>query len=313
MSELDEAMLRRIRQITCKEDRPFTFKDLLRFKVDEIEYKMTHETFRNKISKLKSSGIVELYCNSGIGFYTLKGHKFSKDASRGGTGGLLSSNSRSNNPIEHSYAKRSLSQMLQSVPLDKRCIHNIRLKFKVHNIWNTLNLYLKDNKDNNNNSLRMNSHSKDIYIPKYTRDNVSIHITIHCTDTVEVILGCSLAPIELDDEGLIRFSTALARIEEYLTSLLESSFPLIAPNSETYIPSIPSYKHWIITMWHLGRDSLTRYSGQKFDIEFQSAHGVIIRAYSKQWKNKNKIRMEVQEYPNKPIEQLIQERIYAYE
>jgi hypothetical protein len=33
---------------------------------------MKHKTFRNKISKLKKEGIVELDFNSGIAFYTLK-------------------------------------------------------------------------------------------------------------------------------------------------------------------------------------------------------------------------------------------------
>ena len=39
---------------------------------------MTHGTFRNKISKLIGADKVELVCNSGLGFYSLKGIQIQK-------------------------------------------------------------------------------------------------------------------------------------------------------------------------------------------------------------------------------------------
>ena len=39
---------------------------------------MKRGTFRNKISKLMMMGVVELECNSGLAFYTLKGIHFGK-------------------------------------------------------------------------------------------------------------------------------------------------------------------------------------------------------------------------------------------
>lgn len=52
--------------------------DFLNFEVDGREYTMTHGTFRNKISKLRDMGIVELAYNSGIAFYTLRGVRLGK-------------------------------------------------------------------------------------------------------------------------------------------------------------------------------------------------------------------------------------------
>ena len=69
MSELDCAMLKHMEYLVESEQRPFTYIDFLSFEVDGKQYKMSHGTFRNKISKLVKSGKVELSCNSGIGFY----------------------------------------------------------------------------------------------------------------------------------------------------------------------------------------------------------------------------------------------------
>ncbi len=54
-------------------------------------------------------------------------------------------------------------------------------------------------------------------------------------------------------------------------------------------------------MWHFGQDSLTEYTGERFEISWGDGLRVF-RIYSKQSKNKKKmkIRKEVQETPNKP-------------
>ena len=56
------------------------YLDFMHFEVGGREYTMTHGTFRNRISKLREQGIVELAYNSGIAFYTLKGVHFGKTA-----------------------------------------------------------------------------------------------------------------------------------------------------------------------------------------------------------------------------------------
>ncbi len=67
---------------------------------------------------------------------------------------------------------------------------------------------------------------------------------------------------------------------------------------------------WTVTMWHFGRDSLTEYSGERFHITWEEGLKVF-RIYSKKFHNKEKmkIREEVQEYPNKPLEEAFMNKI----
>ncbi len=78
MSELDDAMQEYMAYLVFVEHRTFSYLDFLRFEVNGKEYKMTHGTFRNKISELKANDEIELAYNSALAFYTLKGIKFAK-------------------------------------------------------------------------------------------------------------------------------------------------------------------------------------------------------------------------------------------
>jgi hypothetical protein len=66
MSELDCAMMKYISYIIHEERRPFSYRDFLRFTVDQKEYKIAHGSFRNKISQLTHADKVELAYNAGI-------------------------------------------------------------------------------------------------------------------------------------------------------------------------------------------------------------------------------------------------------
>ena len=66
--------------------------------------------------------------------------------------------------------------------------------------------------------------------------------TIHHTDTVSVIVGCSLHPVAVDVKGLIRLSNALTRVEERLLRHVEC-----APRPLS-LSSIPDHESWIVTM-----------------------------------------------------------------
>jgi hypothetical protein len=55
-------------QIVYTENKPFSYRDFMEFEVDGKAFKMTHGTFRNKISRLKKSGKVELAYNAGTAF-----------------------------------------------------------------------------------------------------------------------------------------------------------------------------------------------------------------------------------------------------
>ena len=59
---------------------------------------------------------------------------------------------------------------------------------------------------------------------------------------------------------------------------------------------------WTIKMWHFGKDSLTGYSGEKFEITLEDILN-LFNIYSKEYSNKKmKVRKEIQEYPNKSLE-----------
>jgi hypothetical protein len=72
MSELDQACMQPMYHVVFKENRYFSYLDFLCFKVNGNEYKMTHGTFRNKVSNLMKIGVVSLVCHSAPALYTLK-------------------------------------------------------------------------------------------------------------------------------------------------------------------------------------------------------------------------------------------------
>ena len=67
---------------------------------------------------------------------------------------------------------------------------------------------------------------------------------------------------------------------------------------------------WTVKIWHFGQDALTSYSGQKFDMIWENSLNVFHHIYSKEYGNKMKVRKEVQEYPNKPLEEALMGKLY---
>ena len=132
---------------------------------------------------------------------------------------------------------------------------------------------------------------------------LAVKVIVHRTDTVNVIVKCSTNPIVLDFDGIMRLTEALTRVEERIASVLNDE------RNKTYNaefnPStikIPNKDDWIITLWHLNRDSYEEYSGEKFHCSWKRAKNIFIRIYSKELKlNRNKkniIRLEIQENPD---------------
>lgn len=283
-TELEAAMIAHIKHLTFEENRSFMYLDFKSFEVNGKTYNMGHGTFRNKVSKLIKAGIVELYCRSNPNTYTLKGHKFSSSVT-------------SNHMVVRTLDKNSAAyKMFKNLPFGKQSLHDIRLTFKAPNLWNTLEHDTDFNK---------NERSKDISFPIYQRRDKELYVLakIHKTDVVSVIIGCSLHPIPLDIDGIMTLFTTLARAEEQLYAYLRYNC------ASSSICNIPDYKEWIVTMWHFGRDSLTEYSGEKYSIRIEDAKHILATIYTKDFKNKTKIRIETQEYPNKGIAHAIQEKI----
>lgn len=289
MSELDEAMSEHIADVVLSEQRACSYgRDFARFSAHDKEYTMTHGTFRNKISKLIAKGEVEVNHRSIWTFYTLKGHRFGKPMTHNHVGGP----SRKSN---------SMYELINNLPLGKNSLHDIRLSFKVPQIWTILSAKF---------AFKINPKNKDIRLPGINVDDKFIGVKIHRTDTVSVAVACSYFPIAVDIGGVIRLSSALTRAEERLANYIAEAGVKVSSDS-TLLP-IPYYMKWIVKMWHFGADGLVEYGGKKFEITYADAAGILTRIYSKHMKDgKIRLRSEIQEYPNKQLDRAIEDKLNA--
>lgn len=160
-------------------------------------------------------------------------------------------------------------------------------------------------------------------MPAWKIRDLLVKATIHRTDTVSITIGCSLNPVTLDINGIIRLTNALSIVEERIARLVEGSqnvsdFDVIdanigidssSPGRCSYYGIIPPFSEWIV-MWHFGADALTEYSGEKFSVTWETAENVLVRAYSKSMNdNRSRIRLERQEYPRTTLVDAIEQKI----
>ena len=241
-TKLDYAMKVHMQRIVRFEKRPFCYLDFLEFEVDGIRYIMTHGTFRNKISQYIRNGYAQLEYYSGPAFYSLKGVNFSKPRK-----GMTAHHTG----VSQLSSVSSVS-FIDSLPPDKNALHDIRFRFKVINIWTIIST--------NHPELKPNQVSKDISLDPLLTHDLTIKTTIHHTDTVSVMVACSLNPVAADIKGLVRLSNALTRVEERLSRYIESAPPSLS------LSSIPDHDSWIVTMLHFGSDSSNEYTGDDFEI-----------------------------------------------
>lgn len=292
-----ELFLKRMRQIVYEEQRPFSFPDFLSFDHNGIRYKFDHGTIRNYFSILKKQGKIEHLYTTSVAFYTITGVKVGKPITHYGAGGY--------NGFVFSHKTHRFSQYVESLPMDRAGVHNIRLRFTAKGLWKISPLYSVSEHLIKNVDMKSN---KDIVLYNMDFKDHLIKTTIHKTDTVEVIVACSENQILLDLLGLARLNSSLTRLEERLQRVIDEYLKLnlrsnIASSSLEAKYSIPDHMSWTVTMWHFGRDSLVTYRGEMFEITWRDALGVFNRVYSKEFRNKKKvlIRKEIQEYPNKPL------------
>lgn len=289
MSDLDQAIDKHMANIVHCESRPFSYRDFMLFEVDGKEYRVTHGTYRNKISRLKKAGKVELSYNGGMAFYTLKGKKFGKPMTTNHTGVCNSNND-------------SFSRLIYNLPTDRAALHNIRLKFQAQGIWSRLSSHYPE--------LPVRAVSKDLCIPTWNIGDLLVRTIIHKSDTVSVTVACSLAPVAVNVNGLIDLSNALTRVEERLNVMLRDIGCCGSDPSQH--PKIPDHRYWVVTMWHFGADSLVEYTGDKFAVTWEVGQNALVRAYTKVMKDKKtRIRLERQEYPNKTLPKIMEEKLNA--
>jgi hypothetical protein len=262
---------------------------------------MTHGTYRNKIAALKKAGRAELAYNAGMAFYTLKGKRFGKPMTP-------------NHEGVYNSKMDSFSRLINDLPTERAALHDIRLKFKVSNVWNILS--------STHSGFPLNQNSKDICIPTWKIDDLLVRVVIHKTDTISVIIACSLAPIPVSVDGIIRLSNTLTRVEERLAILLTNnscgddnhpgligSYPTNDDVSSQHL-KIPNHRLWIVTMWHFGTDALVEYTGDKFAFTWEQSEHILVRAYAKTMNDKKtRIRLERQEYPNKLLPEILEEKL----
>ena len=296
MSKLDEAMRKHIEYLVLKEGRPFSFHDFLNFEVDGLRYHMSSGTFRNKVSALVKKGEVEVAYYSSIAFYTIKGVKFAKTMTADHTGGTLSSSSICSTQELRCIKNHPVYRVIQNTPFDKSALHDIRLRTSMSGIWLLLSRIP---------SLTMDANSKDILVIKEETNHLNIRVTVHHSDTISVVIGCSFSPVAVDISGVLRLSNALTLIHDRLQRLVNdncdgNSAPLVIPNPMT----------WTVTMWHFGVDSSIEYTRKGFYARWEVGENALLAFYSKVWKDgKYRIRGERQEYPDKPLDKAFDEKL----
>jgi hypothetical protein len=285
--------------IVYDEQRPFSYLDFLKFGLYEQEFQMSHGTFRNKISCLMKEGLVEVAYKSHISFYTLKGVIFGRACRTAMTDNHMvitphTARQISNNPIY---------RIIKDLPLGKNSVHDIRLKFRVPDIYHVI---VSQPYPSLLHDYTVSPVSKDISLPLCQIENLNVKIVMHKTDTVSVIVGCSYSPIAVDVAGIIRLTNALAVVRERLSALVSKQ----SISNSSNIFTIPDYMEWIVTMWHFGADASVEYTGERFSATWGIAQDAIIRVYSKTMKDhKTRIRLERQEYPRTTLAFALEQKI----
>jgi hypothetical protein len=292
MSKLLGAMKLKIKEIVQLQDRPFSYLDFAEFEVGGQTYKMTHGTFRNYISELKKAGTVKLVCSSKPAFYTIPGKEFNKSMAHHHAGVIHSI------APEHLIKSTPIYRWLKQRPIQKQALHDIRLTFKAAGIWDAFSNVYAD---------KVNPANKDIQLPTSTFLNyIDVIVTIHHTNTVAVAIACSLRPIAIDAKDMFQLFEALTRTETFLANTMEKS----GHNSIIAAAHIPSYRSWIVKIWHFGIDTLDAYGKEGFHVTFEEGISDVYRVYTKRKGSKDIVRLEHQEYPHQAFADAVIRKLF---
>ena len=305
------ATLEHIAYLVFCEKREACWRDFLDFEVDSRRYRLKAGTIRNNLSKLRRQDCIEVAYRSIYSYYRLSGHRIQKKS------GTMTSH-----PVR--VYRRDLAALIERMAFDAPAVHNIRLRFYCQNIWKRLSdrsmvvgINSVEGDDNNGNNKEFSNplerpRSKDLVLKVMKLDSgITGSITVHKSDVVSVIISCSELPINLDNEGMSKLSTSLARIEERLRSML---FNITTDNADDDIPDSGT---WTVTMWHVNRDSPERYDGDKFAVSWEDFAGEILRVYTKEIGSRGKgrkrksrfLRVERQEYPNDSLRSAVEQKL----
>lgn len=252
MSKLDDAFLKHFEYLNKIEGIPVCYKDFEYFVVDGVSYRMMHGTFRNKVSKLIREGLVELYYNSKVAFYVLKGVRFGKHNEAAAFDRTMEQR-----PYCHTCRSchlqddddcpvNSLFKAIDSIPKENNGLHNIHLKFQTQDIWTVLS---------EGGRYPIDPKNKGIKLQLFNISNMRITLSVYPTDTCSVTVACSENPVYryIDDfEGVIRLATSLARTQERLQRIVDEAGSSLRGGYEQIL--IPDIDKWVVTMCHFAND-----------------------------------------------------------
>lgn len=126
---------------------------------------------------------------------------------------------------------------IDNLPSQKHSVHDIRLRFDTEGIWSTIRSIHPE--------LVPNEVSKDISPLPIRMHNMEAKPVVHHSDTVSAIVACSMKPVVVDNEGLIRLSNILTSVEERLLALVTGCAHSISPLPQIHIPD---HNSWLVTM-----------------------------------------------------------------
>jgi hypothetical protein len=290
-----DAMKCRMEEIVADEQRPFSVCDFRRFEVNGEEYQTSSGACRNYFLKLKRERIIELAYRSELAYYTLSGRKFPSMTSphMGGTSSYITMDADKKTPIY---------KWIRNLPVEKQSLHNFRLIFSADGIWKIFSaIYPDQASDLRNRNIRLSTWT----FP----DDIDVVITIHNTDTVSVAIACSYRPIAVDIGDIMFLFELLIRTEIKLRQLA-MEYSKTTRESEAVV--IPSFRTWIVKMWHFGVDTIDEYAGKEFEVTIEEGLGDLFRIYTKRPRHCKQLRMrlERQEYPNSPVVEAILDKLY---
>ncbi len=288
MSELEDAMFLHMAHLNFVEHESFSYFNFMPFEVDGRQYNPKYGTIKNIFSKFRKESKIKYYRKSIPAFYQLTESNLPiKSMTLTHMGGIPSVISH-NNPL---YSK------LKNLPMDKRSIHDIRIRLTVPNIYEAFAI---------NTKFPIADYSGDITLPYWNIDNATIQIRIHKTNTVSIILGCTREPFPLDFSGITAFFTTLGQIRG---ALVWSMVCMFSQDINLIQKSVPHLSDWLITMWHFGRDSLIEVSGEAYHETIETAEHILDRYYTKDLKGRQVLRSELVENPNKNPFDAINEKL----
>jgi hypothetical protein len=135
---------------------------------------------------------------------------------------------------------------------------------------------------------------------------IDVIVTIHHTNTITVAIACSLRPIAIDAKVIFQLFEALTRTEIYLANNTYKS----RHNSGISATHIPSYRSWVVKLWHFGIETLDAYGKEGFHVTFEEGISDVYRVYTKIKGSKDIVRVEHKEYPHQAFADAVIKKLF---